>query len=77
MQKTAQTKKNSLASCSEHHHRYHASQSLHHVNNQVRDLDRDLDLPGDFFLTSSRLSLSLLSSIVESVIIFLSRNFLV
>ena len=55
----------------------HASQFLHHERIQDRDLERDLDLAGDFFLTSSRLSFSLLSSTVESAIIFLSFNFFV
>ena len=50
---------------------------LHQVNIQDRDLERDLDLPGDFLLTSNRLSFSLLSSTVESVINFLSFNFFV
>ena len=50
---------------------------LHQVNIQDRDLERDLDLPGDFLLTRSRLSFSLLSSTVESVINFLSFNFFV
>ena len=50
---------------------------LHQVNIQDRDLERDRDLPGDFLLTSSRLSFSFLSSTVESVNNFLSFNFFV
>lgn len=76
MHDTTQTERNSLASFTERHHRYPKS-LFHHVNIQDRDLERDLDLAGDFFLTSSKLSLSLLSSTVESVIIFFSRNFFV
>ena len=48
---------------------------LHQVNIQDRDLERDRDLPGDFLLTSSRLSFSLTSD--TSVINFFSFNFFV